>query len=62
VILQVFYLLQNDNSAMFWSKLCKCGVDVLTDLSASIVGTGTRKRRGNSIVKFYLHTTPLPAK
>jgi hypothetical protein len=28
---------------MFWRKLCKRRVDVLTDLSESIVGTGTRK-------------------
>jgi hypothetical protein len=36
--------------------------ELLTDLSALIVGTGTRKRTGNSIVKFYLHTTPLATK
>jgi hypothetical protein len=60
--LQVFYLLQDDDSAVFWRELCKSRVDVLTDLIAVIVGTGTRKRRGNSIVKFYLHTTTLPAK
>ena len=52
LILQVFDLLENDDSAMFWRKLCKSRVDVLADLSASIVGTGVRKRTGNSNVKF----------
>src|ERR1700730_19400814 len=62
LILQVFSLLQDDDSAMFWRKLYKSRVDVLTDLSASMVGTGTKKRRGNSMVKFYLRRAALPAK
>jgi hypothetical protein len=60
--LQVFYLLQDDDSAMFWRKLCKSRVDVLTDLIALIVSTRTRKRTGNGIIKFYFLTTTLPAK
>jgi hypothetical protein len=44
LVLQVFYLLQDDDSAMFWRKLCKSRIDVLTDLIALIVGTRTGKR------------------
>jgi hypothetical protein len=42
--LQVFYLLQNDNSTLFWSKLCKCGVDLFSNLSTFIVDAGTGKK------------------
>lgn len=37
-----------DTSAMFCRKPCNSRVDVLTELSALIVGTGTRKRTGKA--------------
>jgi hypothetical protein len=47
---------------MFWRKLCKSRVDVVTDLVMLIVGTRTRNRRGNSMVKFDLETATPPPK
>jgi len=44
VIVKVFYLLQSDNSAMFWGKLCKCRVDLLSNFGAFIVDAGTGKK------------------
>jgi hypothetical protein len=46
LILQGLYLLQDDDSAMFWRKLCKGHVDVLTDLVTLTISRGIRKRRG----------------
>jgi hypothetical protein len=42
---------------MFWRKLCKSRVNVVTNLIALIVGKRTRNRGGNSMVKLDLETT-----
>jgi hypothetical protein len=52
------YLFQNDDAPLFWRKLFKGRVEVLSDLNES----GTGKKGGNGIVKFYLHATPLATK
>jgi hypothetical protein len=45
--LQVFYVFQHYNGAILWSKLCKCGVDLLSYLNV-IFGTGFKQREGLS--------------
>ncbi len=55
--MKVFYLLQNDNSAMFWGKLCKRRVYLLSILSTFKVDAGTGRKWRNSVVKLYLAAT-----
>jgi hypothetical protein len=47
---------------MFWRKLCKCGVELLSDFSAFIVDAGIGKKRRNSVVKLYFPVMASSAK